>query len=118
MKPDWVKVCTIQNFEWLRSKDFTNFIIEESDGLDYLPDNFVEYTPNRNWLAIYVSDLNFSYSIENYLDTQKFQSYVKEELAKREQLILQKQQLTMDVDADFAKSLNDSQMVYDTSLFH
>ena len=78
----------------------------------------MEYTPNHNWLAIYVNDLNFSYSIENSLDTQKFQSYVKEELAKREQLILQKLHLTMDVDADFAKSFNDSQMVSGTSLFH
>ena len=51
MKSDWEKVCTIPNFEGLRSKDFTKFIIEELDGLDYLPDNFVEYTPNRNWLA-------------------------------------------------------------------
>ena len=66
-------------------------------------------------LPISVSKSTYPDNIGNSLDTKMFQSYVKEKLAKREQRILQKQHMTMDVDSDFAKSFKSSQMVSGTS---
>ena len=49
--------------------------------------------------------------IGNTLNYEKFQSYISEMLQKREAKLLEKRQLTMDVDGRVAKIINSSQMV-------
>ena len=60
-----VTVCQIPHVDGLRSGDLIKFIVEDWDGEDFLPKNYIDYIPNRAWLANICNN-----SLSNYIDRQ------------------------------------------------
>ena len=51
LKSQNVKVCVLLHVKGLRSKDLVEFVTTYCNGESYLPDDYVDHTPNRSWLA-------------------------------------------------------------------
>ena len=50
----------------LRSNDLIKFVVEDCDGEDYLPRSYIDYIPNRAWLANLCINLWLNYIVRKY----------------------------------------------------
>ena len=64
-----------------------------------------------NGLFNYVGILLFLIALGNFLDKEKFQALVRSKLDSREQHLLNTQNLTMEVDKEFAEIFHQTQMI-------
>ena len=46
-----IEVCVLPHVKGLRSKDLIELLINYWNGQQYLPYDYIDYTPNRSWLA-------------------------------------------------------------------
>ena len=91
--------------------NFIEFLIEQSNRKDYLPDEYTEKTISRDWI-INVCHWSFQLSTKgNTLDNVKFSSFVKGELSDRKLDIMRKKNLTINVAPKFWKIFNNLCMV-------
>ena len=58
-----VRVRSVPYIKGLRTQDLLDFIIHKCNAIDYLPNNYVDRTPNRTWLAniCTLASFNFFY---------------------------------------------------------
>ena len=51
LKAKEVLVWTVPHVEGLKTKDLIDYLIEEWEGIEYLPDNYLEHQPHRVWVV-------------------------------------------------------------------
>ena len=107
----WCKGVTSPHVDWLRVKDLIKFIIEDCLGEIFLPRNYLESTPNREWLANICSFIFSLIFLGNTLNYEKFQQMIHDVLSLREDRLLKKKHMVIDIDPKFAFILKNSSMV-------
>ena len=106
-----IKVWNVPHVDGLRSADLISFIINDCDGEQYLPRNYSEYTPNRTWLANICTSFLYMSNVGNSLNYEGFRQKVKEVLAEREEKILNKYNLSINIDPRIASIFKLSSMI-------
>ena len=46
-----INVCQVPHLKGLRTEHLIDLIVNDCEGEDYLPSNYLKYRPNRSWLC-------------------------------------------------------------------
>ena len=106
-----MRVCSVPHLKKLRTKDLIEFLVTECDGDEYLPADYTERAPPRDWIANICKNWSLLNHLGTILQPDLFQQKIKDLLAKRQEHILENNNLTIDINSRIAGIFERSQMV-------
>ena len=94
----------------LRTLDLLKFLVDECDGADYLPKNFKAKTIHRDWLTSLCMFFN-NIIIGNSLHCDRFSDFIDRKLEQRQNKLIKKNCLSIQVPQQIADIFTNSRMV-------
>ena len=101
----------LPHVEGLRTENLLEFLINDCEGLDFLPAKYENINLYRDWVGNICMLIWFYNTIGNSLQTILFGDYVEDKLYRRQQHITQNKWLSIQVLPKFVKLFDSSHMV-------